>query len=390
MKLRSLLIALILGCILSLAPVVNAYLPHTTTWQGLARLVKRQMTHSTQPQRQTPPQAAHPDPEQPKRAPTSAHSEAALLTVTKWSAPTVVTAGDPLTYTIIVTNTGTTAAHNIVLYDELPTDVYFRGESTLTVLKGEDPQLQVTERQVTGTVGTLQPTGRIIFIGRAIVDPTANRATLANTVLVTATTTNNVNTMATVETILVTPTPTATPFPIPTLTPTATPALSVTATAVATMTPTATAIPDAADLQIHKGAAPDPVTAGTILTYTIVVNNLGPGRAYNLVIRDLLPPDLIFEGHSSLSVLRGEEPNLQLSRTQLTGTIAMLNVGGLITITTPVRAPIVMVNQMRVNQATIFATTPDPQPTNNSAGVPVTFLPAPIMEHRSFLPAITR
>lgn len=121
-----------------------------------------------------------------------------------------------------------------------------------------------------------------------------------------------------------------------------------------------------------------------------MISNLGPGRAQEIVISDTLPPDLFFDGHSTLSVLRGEQPQLLLSRTQLTGTITLLNVGGLITITTPVRAPMVMVNQMRVNQATVSATTPDPQPANNSAGVPVTFLPAPIMDHKSFLPAITK
>lgn len=392
MKLRSLFIALALGCILLLAPIITVYWPAITVWNGLARLAERQTTRNSQPQARTPPRAVHPDPEQPKRTIASAQRETALLTVAKWSSPAMVMAGDPLTYTIIVTNTGPNTAHKIVITDELPAGVAFRGESTLTVLKGEDPQLQVTERQITGTVGLLQPTGRLIFIGRAIVDPNVNGMYLSNTVVVTATNNGDLSNQATVETILLTPTPTVTPSPTatPTTTPPATPTLAVTVTATTVAPATPTPIPDLADLQIRKSAAPDPVIAGTILTYTIVISNLGPSRTHDLVISDTLPPDLFFDGHSTLSVLRGEQPQLQLSRTQLTGTIALLNVGGLITITTPVRAPIVMVNQMRVNQATVSATTPDPQPANNSAGVPVTFLPAPIMDHKSFLPAITK
>lgn len=389
MKLRSLLIALALGCSLLLAPIITVYWPAISVWNGLARFAERQTTRNSQSQEHTPPHAVHPDPEQPVA---SAQSETALLVITKWGSPTTVTAGEPLTYTIVVTNTGTATAHKIVITDELPTGVSFRGESTLTVLKGEEPQLQVTERQITGTVGLLQPTGRIIFIGRAIVDPAANSMYLSNTAVVTATNNGNPKNQATVETILVTPTPTVTPSPTatPTPLPLATPTLSVTVTVTSVAPTTPTPLPDLADLQIRKSAAPDPVIAGTILTYTLVVSNLGPGRAQDLVISDTLPPDLFFDGHSTLSVLRGEQPQLQLSRTQLTGTITLLNVGGLITITTPVRAPMVMVNQMRVNQATVSATTPDPQPANNSAGVPVTFLPAPIMDHKSFLPAITK
>lgn len=393
MKLRSLLIALTLGFILCLAPVITAYLPNTLLWRGAAHLAEDQATHSIQTHDSTPQLAVQPNPDPPTPTGAGDNRETAVLLVAKQASPALVKAGDPLTYTIVVTNTGATTAHNIAMYDELPAGVRFRGESTLTVIKGDNPQLQVTEHQITGTVSTLQTTGRIIFIGRAIVDPTANGTILSNTALVTATNNSSSNNRATAETILLTATPTPTPTSTatPPATPATTPTLPVPITATAGVaTPAATAVPDLADLQIRKSAAPDPIMAGTIVTYTIVVNNLGPGRAHNLVVRDTLPPDLFFDGHSTLSVLRGEQPQLLLSRTQLTGTIAMLNVGGLITITAPVRAPIVMVNQIRVNQARVTATTPDQQAANNSASTPLTLFPAPIMEHKNFLPAITK
>jgi uncharacterized repeat protein (TIGR01451 family) len=48
----------------------------------------------------------------------------------------------------------------------------------------------------------------------------------------------------------------------------------------------------AADLEIEKTANPDPVVAGTNLTYTITVTNNGPATATNVVASDLLPPTL--------------------------------------------------------------------------------------------------
>lgn len=389
MKLRSLLLALSLGLMLCLAPVLTLSLPSTAIWHGLTRLAEEQAAHTLESGEQL---AVQPNPEPSADDGASIGSPTARLVIAKWSLPTTVTAGAPLTYTIMVTNTGPAPARDITLYDTLPAGVTFRGESNLTVIKGDNPQLQVSERQVTGTVATLQTTGRIIFIGRASVDPAAQGTRLTNTVEVTATNSTG-NHRATVETGLLAATPTPTATAAQTATPQATATLlpAATATLVATAAPpTLTSVPDLADLQISKSAAPDPVTAGTIVTYTIVVSNLGPGRAHNLVIHDTLPKDLFFDGSSSLTVLRGEQPQLLLSRTALTGTIATLNVNGLITITAPVRAPVVMVNQMHINQARVTATTPDPQPANNNASAPVTLFPAPIMDHKTFLPAVTK
>ena len=391
MKLRSLLLALSLGLMLCLAPVFTLCFPSTVLWHGLAHLAEEQMAHTL---KSTDQLAVHPNPEPSAPEGASAGRATAMLVVAKWSVPTTVTAGAPLTYTIMVTNTGPATAHDITLYDTLPTGVAFRGESNLTVIKGDNPKLQVSERQVTGTVATLQSTGRIIFIGRAIVDRAAQGTLLTNTVQVTATNSTG-NHRATVETGLLTATPIPTPTAttVQTATPPATATLlpAATATLVATAaSPTSTSVPDLADLHISKSPAPDPVTAGALVTYTIVVSNLGPGRAHNLVIHDTLPQDLFFDGPSSLTVLRGEQPQLLLSRTALTGTIAMLNVNGLITITAPVRAPVVMVNQIHINQARVTATTPDPQPANNTASAPITIFPVPIMDHKTFLPTVTK
>ncbi len=48
----------------------------------------------------------------------------------------------------------------------------------------------------------------------------------------------------------------------------------------------------AADLSITKSDSPDPVVAGTNLTFTMTVTNNGPSAANNVVASDLLPPTL--------------------------------------------------------------------------------------------------
>jgi uncharacterized repeat protein (TIGR01451 family) len=49
------------------------------------------------------------------------------------------------------------------------------------------------------------------------------------------------------------------------------------------------AVTGVADLSITKGDAPDPVVAGTSLTYTLEVTNHGPSTAHNVVITDNVP-----------------------------------------------------------------------------------------------------
>jgi uncharacterized repeat protein (TIGR01451 family) len=46
---------------------------------------------------------------------------------------------------------------------------------------------------------------------------------------------------------------------------------------------------DIADLSVTKTDSPDPVTVGGALTYTIVVTNLGPQEATNVVLDDRMP-----------------------------------------------------------------------------------------------------
>lgn len=385
MKLRLLFFALGLGCIFYLAPL---------TWPllWLAAPNSAPITQTVQSQRSNGSAIDQPA---PKLSQTGANQRAGAITVlaiSKSASPPTVKAGEPLTYTITVSNTGVTAAQKVLITDELPAGLRFHGESYITVINGVGTQLQVGAQQITGTVETLQPTGQVVLVGRAIVDPQATGATLHNRAVVTATNNGNHNNWATVTTVLLTATPTT--APTPTATPTTTPTTPATATTIPTGTAlpsaTPTAIPDQADLQIRKTAAQVPIIGGSLITYTILVSNAGPGPARNIVLRDLLPKDLFYEGNSSLTVRLGQNPQLQLSRTELTATLSTLDVGGLLTITAPVRTPATVINQILINRATVTADTPDPQPINNNAGAPVVLFPATLLERKNYLPLITQ
>ncbi len=159
-------------------------------------------------------------------------------------------------------------------------------------------------------------------------------------------------------------------------------------TATPTVGPTATPLPDRVDLQISQSAAPDPVQAGALLTYTIQISNPGPGIARNVLIRDTLPDGLRFEGAASLSVRWGEEPKLLLDQNQLTGSVSTLKVDGSITIIAPVRVRPNLPVPTLFNQVTVSSTTPDEQPVNNLASLSVAIDNAlPAIRH-NYLPVV--
>src|SRR5439155_650911 len=55
-----------------------------------------------------------------------------------------------------------------------------------------------------------------------------------------------------------------------------------------------TAVPQNADLLITKSDSPDPVVAGTDLTYTLKVTNNGPSTASNVTVSDPVPAQTSF------------------------------------------------------------------------------------------------
>jgi uncharacterized repeat protein (TIGR01451 family) len=67
-----------------------------------------------------------------------------------------------------------------------------------------------------------------------------------------------------------------------------------------------------ADLRVTKSDNPDPVTAGSVLTYTIEVTNLGPMAATNVTLRDTLPASADFVSASSGCTRQGRRVDCDL------------------------------------------------------------------------------
>jgi uncharacterized repeat protein (TIGR01451 family) len=187
------------------------------------------------------------------------------LAITKTDSPDPVIAGNNLTYTIVVTNNGVSDAQNIVVSDTLPALLTFVSVSST------DPGFACTAPPV-GSGGLITcnkatlPAGAsatLTLIGK--VNPnTVSGATITNTATV-ASSTND-------------PGPSANS--------------ATTTTTVNTST----------TLSISKSDAPDPVVAGTNLTFTVTVANNGPSDAQNVVMTDPLPTNTSFVSVSGTGV----------------------------------------------------------------------------------------
>lgn len=81
-----------------------------------------------------------------------------------------------------------------------------------------------------------------------------------------------------------------------------------------------------ANLGIDKSDSPDPVVAGTDLTYTVSVTNNGPSTAVNVVIEDVVPADVTIQsiegGPTADSCNAGTPGNAFLPSTCTYGTVA--------------------------------------------------------------------
>jgi uncharacterized repeat protein (TIGR01451 family) len=134
-----------------------------------------------------------------------------------------------------------------------------------------------------------------------------------------------------------------------------------------------TATATGADLRLtSKTAAPDPVLAGQNLTYTIVVDNLGPNAANDVVLTDVLGSLVNTGGFQSASTTQGScSPNAVTNGTSqtLTCNLGAMAVNGQATVTVVVR-PSIATSGPRTNTATVRANdVGDPVPANNSGSV---------------------
>jgi uncharacterized repeat protein (TIGR01451 family) len=169
------------------------------------------------------------------------------LEVTKTDSPDPVLAGSNLTYVVTVTNKSSDTALSVEVADTLPSGVTFVSASASQGSCGESSGVVLCNLQ--DLTGGATATATII-----VKVSTSTTGSVTNSVSVTSNTADPVSSNN---------------------------SASVT-TAVNALT---------ADVKITKTGSPNPVTAGTNLTYTITVTNLSTAAAAtNVEVKDKLPP----------------------------------------------------------------------------------------------------
>ena len=122
----------------------------------------------------------------------------------------------------------------------------------------------------------------------------------------------------------------------------------------------------AADLAIEKSASPNPVVAGTNLTYTITVTNNGPSAATNVVASDLLPATLSVVsvvgsgGATCNSGIPASVPTTCNFGTMANGDVRTMTIVALVN-------PSVGAGEVITNNATVSSDTADNNNSNNLA-----------------------
>jgi uncharacterized repeat protein (TIGR01451 family) len=245
-----------------------------------------------------------PNPEERRRA--------ADLSIRKADAPDPVAPGQLLTYTLVITNGGPSPATGVTLVDTLPAGVSFASAS---------PGCTPAAGSVACHIGTLGPGASAIIRIIVAVLPTAPER-ITNTVRVSG---NE-------------------PDPNP-------------LNNVAAATTTVLREARAADLSIRKTDTPDPVIAGTQLSYLLSVTNHGPSLATGVTLTDTLPLGVTFISATMGCIHAGGVVTCQLGN---------LSVGASRAVTILVHV-LPTAPSTIVNTASVKANEPDPNPANNTA-----------------------
>jgi len=240
------------------------------------------------------------------------------LSVTKMS-PNSVTAGADLTYTLVIANAGPSIAENVILTDSTPTVLI-------------DPQYSLDEEATWQpwmgelALGELAANGSLTVQIQGTIDPS---------------TVENVVNVATVKSD------------------TADPNLDNNTSTVETAIVEAPPLPSSADIGVVKTLLTDPFIPGNPMLYQLLITNYGPSTAQGVVLLDPVPTGVL---NPQFSVDNGAtwQPwlgSLTLGTLTANETVTLLIQGTLspATVTTI------------TNMVTIYASTPDPDGSNNTS-----------------------
>ena len=250
------------------------------------------------------------------------------LGVIKAGSPDPVLAGNDLTYTITVTNNGPDDASSVTMTDNLPPEVSF---ISCNSTGGGSCSGSGNNRTVTFASLAAGASETVTLVANV---NAAHGTIISNTASVASTTFD--------------PNPEND---------------SVTAT---------TSVINQADLAVTKTASPGTVDTGTNITYTITVANNGPNSAANVTLTDNLPAGTTFVSNSGASAWTCFDPAVG-STGAITCTIASLPNGDTATFTVVVQVSCNVAHTTVINDtATVSASTPDPNLSDNSSTASVT------------------
>lgn len=244
------------------------------------------------------------------------------VSINKTASRTVVSPGDTLTYTLIVTNRGPSTAENVVVTDAIPSSILNPMFSVNGVPAGA----------WTGsfTIGSMPMSNTVTITITGTVDPNINIFFLTNTATVNSTT------------------------PDPDL-----------GNNTSTVTVDVQPAGESADISVSKTAAPTSVRPGESVTYTLVVTNHGPNTAVNVILTDDIPSSVLnpmFSVNGSAPIpwtgvfIVGDMPSGSSKTITITGTVDP-------NATSPF-----------INTATVSSQTFDPNLANNTASVRVVII----------------
>lgn len=250
------------------------------------------------------------------------------LSLTK-SGPATATAGLNVVYDLTATNHGPSTAQGVVIEDDLPI-----GVSVVSVTGSDGATCNAgvpgdSSRPTTCSYGTVSPSGgantRTMTVTVEVLPDT--RGLLHNDARVSGSTFDDdlSDNLATV----------------------------------------ATDVSGSADLSITKTDSPDPVVAGTDLTYTVTVTNGGPSTADDVVVTDPLP-----SGTTYVSGVDGNGATVcaLVQQNQVVCELGTLQPGATKTVYITVHvASAVPSGTVLDNTATVSSSTTDPSTANNSA-----------------------
>lgn len=127
------------------------------------------------------------------------------------------------------------------------------------------------------------------------------------------------------------------------------------------------------DLGLTLTASPDPVAAGNVLAFSMVVTNRGPRAASNVRLTNALPPDVVFQSVSSSQGFCTNRNGV------VDCSFASLVINGSASVTLNV---VPLLPGLVTNTAFISAAQPDIVPSNSTATVVATVSPGPFADLR--------